>query len=466
MSSLLTTIREFLGPPDPRSEREIEDDIDAEFAFHIEQIERELIEQGVPPEHAAHLARARFGNQMKLKLRCKRIALEERIMLQRINPGLMIVVLLAITGLGVQMLVTQKSSRQTLELITTELTALRTVISDRETAAVVSPGEIPAVESRLVYLEGDVQRAGTYNLPIGTELTVRRLLAGAGGADDGASIELVRRESWGPVRKQLGTLSELKAEPDRDIILQPGDLVTVRQFQHTPEGTAPTHAEDAESRILIEGDIERPGWYPISLDEATLIYEMLKRVNVNERQWVRHRRAGETHTQYELAELFLDEDPQRTVIRPGDEIHIADHVPDVARRTFAARNADRFLFAYKWKQIDEHGEPVDGGWHFRFVPSEYGPRPFSAISLFNPVREVAYTIQIGGPTSYLLIVPDGQGQRRQVSVRWSFDVETITLTITRQTERGNVYWSEEEHQAILEQAGLSRELTFARFPLE
>jgi hypothetical protein len=52
MSSVRTNIRGLFDPPDPRSEREIDDDLDAEFAFHIEQLEAELIEQGVPPEHA------------------------------------------------------------------------------------------------------------------------------------------------------------------------------------------------------------------------------------------------------------------------------------------------------------------------------------------------------------------------------------------------------------------------------
>lgn len=125
MSSVLTNIRGLFGPPDPRSEHEIDDDLDAEFAFHIEQLEAELIEQGVPPEHAPELARARFGNQEKLKQRCKTIAMKERIMLQRINTVLMVIVMLAVVGVSIQMYVTQRHNTLALLDITSQIATMR-----------------------------------------------------------------------------------------------------------------------------------------------------------------------------------------------------------------------------------------------------------------------------------------------------------------------------------------------------
>src|SRR5687768_14894291 len=70
---------------DPRPESQIDADLDDEFAFHIDQLQRELIEAGHEPGAARDMAQARFGNLQSIKHQCKRISLKERTMLQRVN---------------------------------------------------------------------------------------------------------------------------------------------------------------------------------------------------------------------------------------------------------------------------------------------------------------------------------------------------------------------------------------------
>src|SRR5205085_9758735 len=112
---------EFMLPlpkPEPRSEGEIENDLDDEFEFHIEQITHELISTGHDPAAARGVARARFGDISRIKKKCKRIALEERIMLQRVNFALMLIVTLLVIGVGIQVMITQRSNNQALQAIT------------------------------------------------------------------------------------------------------------------------------------------------------------------------------------------------------------------------------------------------------------------------------------------------------------------------------------------------------------
>lgn len=118
-------LRGILPPPDRRSETEIEAELDDEFAFHIEQIERELKEAGIAHAEARLAALARFGNVDRIKKRCKRIVMEERVMLQQINAVLMVIVLITVAFLSVQVYTTQRYNTLALQDITTQLTKMR-----------------------------------------------------------------------------------------------------------------------------------------------------------------------------------------------------------------------------------------------------------------------------------------------------------------------------------------------------
>ncbi len=115
----------LLPPVDPRRESEIEADLDDELAFHLEQLERELSQSGMDAASVRATARKRFGNVHTIKRQCRRIALRERIMLQRINFVLMVLVLLAVTLVSVQVFVTQRYNTLALQAITAELANFR-----------------------------------------------------------------------------------------------------------------------------------------------------------------------------------------------------------------------------------------------------------------------------------------------------------------------------------------------------
>jgi hypothetical protein len=84
--------------PDRRSERQIDDELDAEFAFHLEQLQRELIAAGMTHDNVRQEALRRFGNLEQFKSQCRHIALKERTMLKRIHVTLTIVLALALAA--------------------------------------------------------------------------------------------------------------------------------------------------------------------------------------------------------------------------------------------------------------------------------------------------------------------------------------------------------------------------------
>jgi protein involved in polysaccharide export with SLBB domain len=572
MTSLLTTIREFLGPPDPRSTREIEDDIDAEFAFHIEQIERELIEQGVPPEHAADLARARFGNQHKLKQRCKRIALEERAMLQRINLGLMIVVLLTVAVVAVQSILSQRANHEALAAISKRLDQMSGVLTSAP----------PAARTARVLVEGEIEHPGWYPIDLDGATYLHEVLERAGGVEPHHEVRRVWRHDDGrrPSSSRF-SYDDLFGEQSQRVVLRPNDEINVRASRqdepdihtrrpqppqvgtwrqvnesgqpvsngytlsvvsgddirnlqswsysklHLPDhdmelrvsfiemgnelgitddtgrysrgrwqidkGTlainiapaveaiseplyfrhatdldsnevAATSREAAEARILIDGDIERPGWYPIVLDELTYLRDLLERAGVHERQWVRLGGHGGPSI-YSLAMIYMDDDGPGPVIRPGYSIRVTNDPSVVARCGFALRRADRFLVPYEWREVDDEGRIIDDGWTMSFSPSVDDPTKRSgSASLVNQRRSEAYRVDVSARRAGLLLRPSEEpSSYSHLTLNWSFDIESLTLNVTAGTGPRTTL-TEEELQAVLGQIGLPNELTLERFP--
>jgi protein involved in polysaccharide export with SLBB domain len=574
MSSLLTTIREFLGPPDPRTEREIEDDIDAEFAFHIERIEHELIEQGVPREHAADLARARFGNQTKLKLRCKRIALEERIMLQKINFVLMIVVLLAVAVVAIQSILSQRANHEALAAIGERLDQMSGVMMNAP----------PPSERARVLVEGEIEQPGWYSIELDGATYIVDVIQQAGGIEPHHEVRRIRptRDGRSSV-SQTYTYDALFGEQAQRVVLRPNDEIRVvtpqdrprspslvpryapesgnwqqvnrdgqpipngytlsvlgsddvRNLQSVPIGTLnlsdheaeltlqfqqtsrqliiddhtgyrsngrwqlddgvlalnvrpaveaiiepllfrhvddlvgdevePTNRDAADARILIEGDIERPGWFPIRLDEATYVHDLLRRAGVHERQWVLHRPGGEGG-QYELADLYLGDDPRRVVIRPGDEIQVADRRGPRTRGRFFLANAERYLFPYQWRQADENGELVEDGWRVDvsgWHTLGYGRNQVAHGSLIHSNGENVYDIRIAETSGVIEI---GEGRPEQMPLSVTINVESIQLEVQEwrpppRTARDEVEQMRGQSEALYAEIGFPDKITFVR----
>lgn len=95
--SLAALARRWFAP-DPRSDAEIEDEIERELEFHLAEASDELARQGLSLDAARARARERFGDFSKVRDACRRAQMGDRIVLVRIQ-WVVIVVLALVAGL-------------------------------------------------------------------------------------------------------------------------------------------------------------------------------------------------------------------------------------------------------------------------------------------------------------------------------------------------------------------------------
>ena len=91
--SWLETLAFVPRPPDSRPIREIEQEILDELEFHLEMRTLDNVSAGMPADEARHDAVRRFGDFEKIRKACRRTLLGERIMLQRVQAVLTLVLL-------------------------------------------------------------------------------------------------------------------------------------------------------------------------------------------------------------------------------------------------------------------------------------------------------------------------------------------------------------------------------------
>jgi Bacterial Ig-like domain len=113
MSIIRTLPAQFLNI-DLRSTAEIEQEIIDELDFHIAMRTEEGLRTGLAPEAARESALARFGDFAAIHQRCRRALLGERIMWQRFQIGLSIVLLLAVGWLAFQLYASQQQNAEAL----------------------------------------------------------------------------------------------------------------------------------------------------------------------------------------------------------------------------------------------------------------------------------------------------------------------------------------------------------------
>jgi hypothetical protein len=100
--SVFDEIAAYLRTPDARPVQEIENEILDELQFHLDMRTGDNLRSGMSPEEARADARSRFGDFHRIRRACRRTLLGERIMLQRIQTALTIVLLAAVVFLGLQ----------------------------------------------------------------------------------------------------------------------------------------------------------------------------------------------------------------------------------------------------------------------------------------------------------------------------------------------------------------------------
>lgn len=228
MTQALTNIlRSWLPRLDPRSDEELGRDLEDEFAFHLDELARECRADGMNEAAARAEARRRFGDVEKVRRQCARIARQERVMLQRVNFVLMIIVLLVVAGVGLQVAITQRYNTLALQAITADLANMKFDAA-------------PAVSKGTAYVSGDIKRPGAYSLPGTGKLTLTQLIMASGGLVIGqdATVRLSRGQELDAMTEEF-SYSELTASPRIAPAMQPGDTVFVTAIRpERPSGVS------------------------------------------------------------------------------------------------------------------------------------------------------------------------------------------------------------------------------------
>lgn len=220
-------IRLILGDPDPRSTREVDRDIADEIASHVEMIEDELREAGQSAEQARAEAARRFGDIDHYRRLCRRVTLQERLMLQRINLALLIVVMLALGVTAWQSWRGQARTAEAVTHLTRQLEALNT--------RTVAPAADPA-SGGVVVITGVIDRAGQYHIPPGGLSLKRALVAAGWGGLRPIRVKIEREGQAAALERPWDALRD-----GADMPLQNNDLITV--YTHAP-GVPSTTPDD------------------------------------------------------------------------------------------------------------------------------------------------------------------------------------------------------------------------------
>ncbi len=225
----------YLPRPDRRGPEQIAADLDDEFAFHLDAIERELLETGLDPAEARAAARRRFGDVTRIRKQCLRVALGERIMLQRVNLVLMVTVLLAVAVLSVQIF-----------LLTGQLRR-----------------EAPIETVASVLVDGDIDLPGYYTIgqDDGTVLLLHELLRQAGGIRADQRVR-VQHLSLGMDQKTTWSAASLLGDDPKKIVVRAGDSVRVTTF------TEPVRVSLNPGGIFDEGLQKLPGRWRLDSDAS------------------------------------------------------------------------------------------------------------------------------------------------------------------------------------------------------
>lgn len=300
---------------DSRSSAQVDADLEDEFEFHIQQSTKELVEEGDSVETGRLEARSRFGDMKQIKSQCKHIALQERIMLQKINLALMVAVLLAVAFVSVQMYTTQKYNTLALQAIVDDIAVIKAqeqqtlasayqqkldrIIQDNPPAEnmyamfgqvmnsaskqIVEKLELETEDAKVlkdifndmnmrmqagkkspfrvgfVYLGGDVVRPGAYGLPQVGKLTVSRLLASSGGlTGEDLRVKVARSVTGEEIIVFDQIIKDLSDIGKADIVLITDDLITVGEVA----GKVGQNLSNKE-RVTIGGAVHAAGIYTI-----------------------------------------------------------------------------------------------------------------------------------------------------------------------------------------------------------
>jgi hypothetical protein len=226
-------LRRFDWVIERRTTREVRDDVAEELAYHVERLREDLQRRGVEGAELERRVAERFGDVGRVANECTRIALQERIMLQRINLVLLIIVGLAVAWTAWGTAQAGARSAVAIEKLTERIEGMGAgptgMGSGARVAAAQSSSEQP-MSSVSIHGPRTVGRPGVYATGPGQALTVRRALIAADfGVDhwmEAKPIHVMRLIGEGKNEIVFSLSKEEYTKPDgKDFALQAGDVV-------------------------------------------------------------------------------------------------------------------------------------------------------------------------------------------------------------------------------------------------
>ncbi len=226
MTGILERLGVFLRAPDLRPRQEIEADIEEELATHIALRALDNEASGMAPDEARRNAELRFGDSRQVFAECLGIQMKERIMLQRINA---VLVVLLVIGMGANLWVgarAQDGVRQDMADLRQNVASLA---SGLEGLVPPSGADLAAEQSggSQVHVLGHVGKPGPISWR--ENLTLTRLISFAGDFGQFANrskIQVLRNTPSGRITI-LVDFDEILEGRKPDLPLNVDDLVVV-----------------------------------------------------------------------------------------------------------------------------------------------------------------------------------------------------------------------------------------------
>ncbi len=228
MTGILERLGLFLHAPDLRPRAQIEADIEEELATHVALRAMDNEASGMAPDEARRNAELSFGDSRRVFAECLGIQMKERIMLQRVNA---VLIVLLLVGMGANLWVgarAQAGVRHDVADLRQTVVALASGLDGLERMAPPSAANAAAgTEERMVHVLGHVGQPGPVSWR--ENLTLTRLISFAGGFGKFATrskIQVIRNTPSGR-QKILVDFNEILSGKRPDLPLQVDDLIVV-----------------------------------------------------------------------------------------------------------------------------------------------------------------------------------------------------------------------------------------------
>ncbi len=256
--SLNMAIRRFIPPPEHRPRREIEAEVREEIEFHLAMAaDRIAEEERLDAESAKAEALKRFGDPESITNECTRIALKERIMLQRINTVLIALVAIGLIVVGIGTWQQQAQTTAAFEQINEKLTGMAAV--EPETPPAAAEPE-PAKPTPVVYVE-KYDGSGGESVAFNDGMSVADALRAALGESSPVPVEQLRVSiiRWTDQNEEVVVLRNVPATTGYELrplhsIVVTGTNADLPWILYSPDDDDRAALEAAASRMFTAGD--------------------------------------------------------------------------------------------------------------------------------------------------------------------------------------------------------------------